>query len=67
MATASAGRADKGSSQGSHAFRAPLQRARLAVSGQGRGEERPKARQPSSCAQKARSDHDRPRNRRLAQ
>jgi hypothetical protein len=28
-----------------------LQRARLAVGGQGRGEEKPKARQPSSCAQ----------------
>jgi hypothetical protein len=51
MATASAGRADKGSSRGSRAFRAPLQRARLAVGGQGRGEEKPKARQPSSCAQ----------------
>jgi hypothetical protein len=38
MTTASAGRADKGSSRGSRAFRAPLQRARLAVSGQGRGE-----------------------------
>ena len=34
MATASAGRADKGSSRGSRAFRAPLQRARLAVGGQ---------------------------------
>ena len=42
MATASAGRADKGSSRGSRAFRAPLQRARLAVGGQGRGEVRPK-------------------------
>ena len=51
MATASAGRADKGSSRGSRAFRAPLQRDRLAVGGQGRGEEKPKARQPSSCAQ----------------
>src|SRR5580693_3241367 len=51
MATASAGRADKGSSRGSRAFRAPLQRARLAVGGQGRGEGKPKARQPSSCAQ----------------
>src|SRR6202453_4806581 len=51
MATASAGRADKGSSRGSRAFRAPLQRDRLAVDGQGRGEEKPKARQPSSCAQ----------------
>src|SRR5271154_5578971 len=51
MATASAGRADKGSLRGSRAFRAPLQRARLAVDGQGRGEEKPKARQPSSCAQ----------------
>ena len=50
MATASAGRADKGSSRGSRAFRAPLQRDRLAVDGQGRGEEKPKARQPSSCA-----------------
>ena len=38
MTTASAGRTDKGSSRGSRAFRAPLQRARLAVSGQGRGE-----------------------------
>jgi hypothetical protein len=38
MTTASAARADKGSSRGSRAFRAPLQRARLAVSGQGRGE-----------------------------
>jgi len=52
MATASAGRADKGSSRGSRAFRAPLQRARLAVGGQGRGKEKPKARQPSSCAQR---------------
>jgi hypothetical protein len=43
MATASAGRADKGSSLGSRAFRAPLQRDRLAVDGQGRGEEKPKA------------------------
>src|ERR1700729_3201217 len=51
MATASAGRADKGSSRGSRAFRAPLQRARLALGGQGRGEEKPKARQPNSCAQ----------------
>src|ERR1700677_830224 len=51
MATASAGRADKGSSRGSRAFRAPLQHDRLAVGGQGRGEEKPKARQPSSCAQ----------------
>src|ERR1700691_3490822 len=51
MATASAGRADKGSSRGSRAFRAPLQRACLAVGGQGRGEEKPKAGQPSSCAQ----------------
>jgi hypothetical protein len=33
MATASAFRAGKGSSRGSRAFRAPLQRARLAVSG----------------------------------
>ena len=33
MATASAGRADKGLSRGSRAFRAPLQRNRLAVSG----------------------------------
>ncbi len=37
MATASAGPADKGSSRGSRAFRAPLQRARLAVGGQGQG------------------------------
>src|SRR4029077_16733181 len=51
MATASAGRADKGSSRGSRAIRAPLQRDPLAVGGQGRGEEKPKARQPSSCAQ----------------
>ena len=51
MATASAGRADKGSSRGSRAFRAPLQHDRLAVGGQGRGEKKPKARQPSSCAQ----------------
>jgi hypothetical protein len=51
MATASAGRADKGSSRGSRAFRAPLQRDRLAVGGQGKGEAKPKARQPSSCAQ----------------
>jgi hypothetical protein len=50
MATASAGRAAKGSSRGSRAFRAPLQHARLAVRGEGRGEEKPKARQPSSCA-----------------
>src|ERR1700760_4536051 len=42
MATASAGRADKGLSRGSRAFRAPLQRNRLAVGGQGRGEVRPK-------------------------
>jgi hypothetical protein len=51
MATASAGRADKGSSRSSRAFRAPLQCDRLAVGGQGRGEEKPKAGQPSSCAQ----------------
>src|ERR1700678_3608810 len=51
MATASAGRADKGSSRGSRAFRAPLQHDRLAIGGQGRGKEKPKARQPSSCAQ----------------
>jgi Protein of unknown function (DUF3991)/Toprim-like len=51
MATASAGRAAKGSSRGSRAFRAPLQHDGLAVGGQGRGEEKPKARQPSSCAQ----------------
>ena len=51
MATASAGHADKGSSRGSRAFSAPLQRDRLAVGGQGRGKEKPKARQPSSCAQ----------------
>ena len=36
---------------GSRAFRAPLQRARLAVVGQGRGEDNPKAIEPSSCAQ----------------
>jgi hypothetical protein len=42
MATASAGRADKGSSRGSRAFRAPLQCDRLAVDGQGRGEESPR-------------------------
>jgi hypothetical protein len=35
----------------SRAFRAPLQRARLAAGRQGRGEEKPKARQPNSCAQ----------------
>jgi hypothetical protein len=42
MATASADRADKGSSRGSRAFRTPLQRGRLAVAGQGRGEENPR-------------------------
>jgi hypothetical protein len=42
MAAASAGRADKGSSPGSRAFRAPLQPGRLAVDGQGRGEEKPR-------------------------
>ena len=42
MATASAGRADKGSSRGSRAFRAPLQHDRPAVGGQGRGEEKPR-------------------------
>jgi Bacterial dnaA protein helix-turn-helix len=47
MTTASAGRADKGSSRGSRAFRAPLQRARLAVSGQGRGEANHRAKQPA--------------------
>jgi hypothetical protein len=52
MATAGAGRADKGSSRSSRAFRAPLQCDRLAVGGRGRGEEKPKARQPSSCARK---------------
>jgi hypothetical protein len=51
MATASAGRADKGSSRGSRAFRAPLQHDRLAVGGQGRGEQKSKAGQLSSCAQ----------------
>ena len=49
MATAGAGRAAKGSSQASRAFRAPSQRARLAVGGRGRGEDKPK---PSSCAQR---------------
>jgi hypothetical protein len=49
MATASADRADKGSSRGSRAFRTPLQRGRLAVDGQGRGEEdpRPDSRAPA--------------------
>ena len=42
MTTASVGRADKGSSRGSRAFRAPLQRGRLAADGQGRGEENPR-------------------------
>ena len=46
---------------GSRAFRAPLQRGRLAVGGQGRGEDKPKAIEPSSCAQNARSGHDRTR------
>jgi hypothetical protein len=41
MTTASAGRADKGSSRGSRAFRAPLQRGRLAVRGQGRAGAKP--------------------------
>ena len=36
---------------GFRAFRAPLQCDRLAVWGQGRGENKPTARQPSSCAQ----------------
>jgi hypothetical protein len=35
MATANAGRADKGLSLGSRAFRAPLQHDRLAVAGRG--------------------------------
>src|SRR5580692_79149 len=65
MATASAGRADKGSSQGSRAFRAPLQHDRLAAAGQGRGEETSKAKQPI-LPSNARSDHERPRNRRTA-
>ncbi len=42
MTTASAGRADKGSSRGSRAFRALLQRGRLAVDGRGRGEKKPR-------------------------
>jgi hypothetical protein len=46
---------------GSRAFRAPLQRDRLAVGGRGRGEDKPKAIEPSSCAQNARSGHDRTR------
>src|SRR5271166_556547 len=36
---------------GSRAFRAPLLRGRLAVGGQGRGGDKPKAIEPSSCAQ----------------
>ena len=43
------------------AYRAPLQRDRLAVGGRGRGEDKPKAIEPSSCAQDARSGHDRTR------
>ena len=50
MATANAGRAAMGVSQ-APAFRAPLRRNRLAVSGQGRGEQEPEAR-----AQLLRSD-----------
>ena len=65
MATASADRADKGSSRGTRAFRTPLQRGRLAVDGQGRGEEdpRPDSRAPRS---NARSKHERPGTRRTA-
>ena len=57
--------APQGCVAGSRAFRAPLQRDRLAVGGRGRGEDKPKAIEPSSCAQNARSRHDRtrPRNR----
>ncbi len=61
MATASTGRAGKGFVAGSRAFRAPLQRDRLAVGGRGRGEDKSKAIEPSSCAQDARSGHDRTR------
>jgi hypothetical protein len=43
MATASAGRAARFVA----GFRAPLQRDGLAVWGQGRGEDKPKARQPA--------------------
>jgi hypothetical protein len=50
MATASAGRAAKGASQAPARSRAPLQRDRLAVGWQGRGEGEPKAIEPSSCA-----------------
>src|SRR5271166_5042102 len=46
---------------GSRAFRAPLRRDRLAVGGQGRGEAKPMAIEPSSWAQNARSGHDRTR------
>jgi hypothetical protein len=53
--------APQGCVAGSRAFRAPLQRDRLAVGGRGRGEDKPKAIEPSSCAQNARTRHDRTR------
>jgi hypothetical protein len=58
MATAIVGSADKGSSRGSRAFRAPLQRDRLAVGGQGRGEDKPKTKQPELLRSNARSNHE---------
>ena len=61
MATAAAGRARQGCVAGSRAFRAPFQRDRLAVGGRGRGEDKPKALEPSSCARNARSGHGRTR------
>jgi hypothetical protein len=56
MATASAGRADKGLSRGSRAFRAPLRRDRLAVCGQGRGEAKPRAEQPAPALESEEAD-----------
>ena len=47
MATAQRRPRRKGLSRGSCAFRAPLQRDRLAVGGQGRGEAKPRAEQPA--------------------
>ena len=62
MAIASAGRADKGSSRGSRAFRAPLQRDPLAVGGQGRGREEAQGQTAELLRSNARSDHERPGN-----
>jgi hypothetical protein len=66
MATASAGRAGKGSSRRSRAFGTSLEHDRLAVGGQGRGEEKAQGQTAELLRPNARSDHERPGNRRAA-